>query len=182
MEQRDILRHNGLVRNSCRFICGAENMTHGKPWTFEEEKKLKDWVGSGIKSLSVLVFSFDGKYSQNAIYQKMLDLGLTAKEEEGKKIDSSSFAEPKEIPSIENILKNLNIAMEQLKSTSGLDKNEILRLRGYISACKIYKELLEDYLDYRGLEVELVKSEKKYQELKEQYAELAKKTANNAPK
>jgi len=39
-----------------------------------------------------------------------------------------------------------------------LGQGEILRLRGIISGVKTYKELLENYLDYRGLEVELLEA------------------------
>ena len=55
-------------------------MTKGKPWAIEDEKNLKDWLKMGV-NLDSLVFSFDGKYSKNAIYQKMIDLGLKEKEE-----------------------------------------------------------------------------------------------------
>ena len=40
---------------------------------------------------------------------------------------------------------------------------------------KVYKELLADYMDYRGLEAELL-------ELKEKYAEFSKKTKGISPK
>jgi hypothetical protein len=40
---------------------------------------------SGTTDLRVLAFSFDGKYSENAIYQKLLDLGLLKEEEDGAK-------------------------------------------------------------------------------------------------
>ena len=38
-----------------------------------------------------------------------------------------------------------------------------------ILGVKVYKELLADYMDYRGIEAELV-------ELRKKYAELSKKT------
>jgi len=44
-------------------------MTKGKPWAIEEEKNLKDWLKMGV-NLDSLIFSFDGRYSKNAIYQK----------------------------------------------------------------------------------------------------------------
>ncbi len=55
-------------------------MTKGKPWAIEDEKNLKDWLKMGV-SLESLVFSFEGKYSKNAIYQKMTDLELKEEEE-----------------------------------------------------------------------------------------------------
>jgi hypothetical protein len=65
-------------------------------------------------------------------------------------------------------LKTLAAALKGLE-TPGLDKCEVLRLRGIIAGAKVYKELLADYMDYRGLEVELM-------EWREKYAELAKKS------
>ncbi|MGD6806535.1 MAG: hypothetical protein ACQCN4_06215 [Candidatus Bathyarchaeia archaeon] len=50
-------------------------MTKGKPWPSEDEKKLQDWVNSGI-GVEVIVFSFDGKYTKEGIRQKMFALGL----------------------------------------------------------------------------------------------------------
>ena len=53
----------------------------GKPWDLEDEKKLTSWFKSGTTDLRVLAFSFDGKYSENAVYQKLLDLGLLKEED-----------------------------------------------------------------------------------------------------
>jgi hypothetical protein len=105
----------------------------------------------------VLSFSFDGKYSENAIYQKLLELGLS-KEEDRKKHSSSSALKlklPAELPSVEDTLKKLSAALKALE-TPGLDKSDVLRLRGIIAGCKVYKELFADYIDYRGLEAELL--------------------------
>ena len=147
-------------------------MTKGKPWDIEDEKKLKDWVEMGV-SLDSIVFSFEGKYSKNAIYQKMLDLGL--KEEEGRVQGASSsfnlkLSLPAELPSVETALKTLSAALTALE-TPGLEQNEVLRLRSIISGVKIYKELFADYVDYRGLEAELLESNRKY-------AEIIKKSQN----
>jgi len=144
-------------------------MTKGKPWPHEDEKKLTEWVTSGI-GVDVIVISFDGKYSKNAVQQKMLDLGLKLKEEETvrKKHVSSSFELPAELPSVEEALKTLSAALKALE-TPGLDQSEVVRLRSIISGVKIYKELFADYVDYRGLEAELL-------ELSAKFAELAKKS------
>lgn len=100
-------------------------MIKGKPWIFEDEKKLKDWVEMGA-NLNSLFFSFEGKYSQNAIYQKMLDLGL--KEEEGRAQRASSSFDlklslPAELPSLETALKTLSAALTALE-TPGLEQAE----------------------------------------------------------
>lgn len=148
-------------------------MTKGKPWSPEDEKKLKEWVQSGIADLAVLSFSFEGKYSKNAIYQKMLDLGIASKEEEASKHNSSSSTTltlPDELPSIEEALKTLAAAMKALEQP-GLDRVEVLRLRSLIQAASAYQIKLAEFVDYRGLEAELL-------ELKRKYAELVKKTQN----
>ncbi|HUK85170.1 MAG TPA: hypothetical protein VLU95_04840 [Candidatus Acidoferrum sp.] len=150
-------------------------MTKGKPWPVEDEKQLTSWYNSGGKDLQVLAFSFDGKYSENAIYQKLLNLGLIVKEEEETcgehSSSSSSFASlklPDELPSVEETLKTLAAALKALDD-SRLKRNDILRLRGIISGAKIYKELVADYINYRALEAELL-------ELRGKYEALAKKS------
>ena len=139
-------------------------MVKGKPWSVDDERKLKDWFSSETNDLRVLAFSFENKYSENAVYQKLLDLGLLS-EEDRKKHSSSTILElPPELPSVEEELKKLVAALGMLDQP-GLQKGEVLRLRSIISGVKIYKELLADYLDYRELEAELLESNRKYDEL-----------------
>ena len=87
---------------------------------------------------------------------------------------SSKLELPAELPSIEETLKTLAGALEALKSP-GLDKNDVFRYRCIITGAKVYKDLLSDYSDYRGLEAELL-------EAKEKYAEFSKKTQGIPPK
>jgi hypothetical protein len=150
-------------------------MTKGKPWPAEDENKLKDWYTSGITDLSVLAFSFDGRYTQEAIRQKLLKLGLVKEQQQPKNSNcccSTELALPQDLPSIEETLKILAAALEALK-TPGLDKAEVLRLRGIISGVKVYQELFAEYVHYRELEEELVEARRKY-------AELLKKVQGNA--
>ena len=151
-------------------------MVKGKPWPAEDERKLEDWFSSGTTELRVFAFRFYGKYSENAVYQKLLDLGLLKEEEDRKKQSSSStpLKLPSELPSVEDTLKVLNAAVEALK-TPGLDKTEVLRLRGIIAGCKEYKQMLVEYMDYLGLEAELLEGRAKI-------AELRKKASGNASK
>ena len=134
----------------------------GKPWSVEDEKKLKDWVTSGV-SVEALVFSFDGQYTKDAIYKKMERLGLEVVDEEKKNISTTTSLElPEELPSVEETLLKLSAALKALEKP-GLEKNEILRLRGIIAGAKVYKELLADYMNYRGLEAKLLELKKKYE-------------------
>jgi hypothetical protein len=139
-------------------------LVKGKPWPVEDERKLKDWFTSGTNELRVLAFSFENRYSENAVYQKLLDLGLLSEEERKKHSSSINPELLAELPSIEEELKKLAEALKTLDKP-GLEKGEVLRLRSIISGVKTYKELLADYLDYRELEAELLESNKKYDEL-----------------
>ena len=151
-------------------------MVKGKPWENEDEQKLISWYKSGTTNLRVLAFSFEGKYTENAIYQKLLDLGLLKEEEDSKRHFSSSskIVLPEELPSVEETLKILAAALEALK-VPGLEKNDVFRLRCIITGSKVYKDLLTDYINYRGLEAELL-------ELREKYGELSKKGKDVPPK
>jgi hypothetical protein len=136
----------------------------GKPWSAEDEKKLKDWVTSGV-SVEALVFSFDGQYTKDAIYKKMERLGLEVVDEEKKNNSTTTSLElelPAELPSVEETLLKLSAALKALEKP-GLEKNEVLRLRGIIAGAKVYKELLADYMNYRGLEAKLLELKKKYE-------------------
>jgi hypothetical protein len=79
------------------------------------------------------------------------------------------------LPSVEETLKKLAAALTALE-TPGLDQSEVLRLRGIIQGCKVYKEILAEYADYRGLEAELLELRAKYEELRKKYEELVKKS------
>jgi len=134
----------------------------GKPWNPELEKQLKGLIE--VKTLlSVIARQLD--VSEESVRAQVRRLGL--EEVEHKKIicsSSSMVILPKDLSSVEEILGDLHAAVADLK-TPGLDKTEVLRLRGIIVGCKVYKEMLVEYLDYRGLEAELEELTKKYAEL-----------------
>lgn len=143
-------------------------MTKGKPWPIEDERKLIDQVKTGV-SFEALVASLGNRYSRNAVYQKMIDLGL--KEEEAIMRDTSSSISakltlPKELPSVEEKLKTLSAALEALEKP-GLDRTEIMRLRIIILGVKVYKELFVDYVKYRELEAEVSELRRKLESDKE---------------
>ena len=144
-------------------------MVKGKPWSNELEKQLKDLVEA---KTSITVIAAKLGKPEEAVRQKIRRLGLEVVEQ--KKIVCSTTSLPKELPSVEETLKTLSAALKAL-DTAGLDKCEILRLRCIIIGAKVYKELLADYSDYRGLEAELL-------ELREKYAEFSKKTQGIPPK
>jgi len=139
-------------------------MPKGKPWTAEEELTLRQLV-EAHKPLQVIA-SQVGK-TKEAVRQKMISLGL--KEQQKLKFSrccSSNLKLPDELPSVEEALKTLTAALRALEQP-GLDQGEVLRLRSIIQGVKIYEELFADYVDYRGIEAELVEMRRKYEELAE---------------
>jgi hypothetical protein len=100
------------------------------------------------------------------VRQKVQCLGL--EEVEQRKIICSTttaeFVLPKELFSVEEVLKELHAAVMGLKAP-GLDKTEVIRLGGIVAGCKVYKEMLVDYMDYRGIEAELMEWKAKYDAL-----------------
>lgn len=150
-------------------------MTKGKPWPADDERKLRDWYTSGTTDLGVLAFSFNGEYTEEAIRQKLIKLGLVKEQQQPKNSNcccSTELELPEDLPSIEETLKILAAALEALK-TPGLDKAEVLRLRGIIAGVKVYQERFAEYVHYREMEEELMEARKKY-------AELLKKSEGNA--
>jgi hypothetical protein len=133
-------------------------MTKGKPWSVEEEKPLREMVGAH-KSVRAIAKTL-GK-TRDCIAMKMARLGLEVvvglEKNASTTTTSASLVLPEELPSVEMTLKTLE--------TPGLDKCEVLRLRGIIAGAKVYKELLADYMDYRGLEAELLDWREKYEVL-----------------
>jgi hypothetical protein len=149
-------------------------MTKGKPWSVEEENRLKQMLQAD-KSVRVIAKAM-GK-TRDCIRKKIvrLDLEVVVHGEKSERTTTStSLVLPGELPSIEEKLKVLAAALKALE-TVNLDKTEVFRLRGIIQGVKVYQELLANYLDYRGLDSELL-------EWREKYGELAKKASGVASK
>lgn len=139
-------------------------MTKGKPWSPELEKELCSLVNA--KTSIVAIAKKLGK-PEEAVRVKIRRLGLEVVDPNKKFKRTTTTAElelPKELFSVEEVLKELHAAVMGLK-TPGLDKTEVIRLRGIVAACKVYKEMLADYMDYRGLEAELMEWRMKYEAL-----------------
>jgi hypothetical protein len=116
--------------------------------------------------------------SLEAVRVKIRRLGLVVVDRKKKNSCSTTTAAklvlPNELFSVEEVIKELHAAVAGLK-TPGLNKTEVMRLRGIIAGCKVYKEMLADYIDYRGFEAELL-------ELRKKYEQLAEKTKGSASK
>lgn len=135
----------------------------GKPWPVEDEKKLKEQFASGNTDPNSLIPIFEGRYTKEAIRQKMISLGLE-EQQQTTKIPCCSLELPQELPTVEQTLKTLHAVITQLQ-TPGLDRSETQRLRTIIQGLKIYKEILADFANYRAIEERLDELEKKYDRL-----------------
>jgi hypothetical protein len=79
---------------------------------------------------------------------------------------------PERLPSIEEKLKVLSAAVDAL-GQPGLSLAEVSRLHKIIQGVKVYQELFAKYVDYHGLEVEVL-------ELRRQLASEIAKASNGA--
>jgi hypothetical protein len=156
-------------------MCGllfteSEEEMKGKPWSVEEEKQLRSLVEA---KLPLVVVAAKLQKPDEAVRQKIRRLGLEVVEQQRSVCSTTSrLVLPEELPSVEEALKMLAAALKAA-CTSGLDKVEVQRLQVVSTIARTYKEILVDYVDYRGLEAELL-------ELREKYAELVKNTPNAA--
>jgi hypothetical protein len=145
----------------------------GKPWTINQEKKLRQLVEARN---SVDVIARELKMSKGAVRKKLGRLGLQVvvvqKSTDSRTTTSNKIVLPKELFSVEEALKMLAGALKKA-CEPGLDKVEVQRLQVVATLARTYKEILADYLDYRGVEAQLL-------EMRQKYAELAKKTQGNA--
>jgi hypothetical protein len=148
-------------------------VTKGKPWSREEETKLRDLLSTRepVSSIAKAL----GK-TKGSIYAKIDEMGIVLKEEEtpARKglASSSNLKLPRQLPSIEKAMKRLVRALNELEKP-GLDIVEVQRLRGIIQGVKIYKDIFADYVDYRAIEDMLL-------DLRQKYEQLVQKTTKKA--
>ena len=128
--------------------------------SIKEEIELRKLVQLVEERKPLEIIAVELKKSKNAIYQKCHHLGAKLLEEEleipAKSVSSStsSLKIPKELPSVEEALMILAGALEAA-CQHGLDKVEVHRLQVIGALARTYKEILADYLDYRGTEKKL---------------------------
>jgi len=140
-------------------------MVKGKPWTVEDEKELRSLRMQG-RTVSEVASRMN--LSKDAVKCKLKRLGLKVDTVKNSAGSTTNLIIPVELPSVEEALLKLAGAMNALE-TEGLSKTEIARLRSIIQASGVYQKRFAEYVDYRGIEAELV-------ELRRKYDELSKKT------
>jgi hypothetical protein len=111
--------------------------------------------------------------SPEAVRKKIDRLGLEVVDPRGLRT-TTSLKIPKELPTVEETLKMLAGALNAAM-LPGLVKVEVQRLQTVATLARTYKDLFTDYVDYRGIEAELV-------ELRRKYEDLAKKVQNPSAK
>jgi len=150
---------------------GAETHMKGKLWTIEEEQKLREFIQAGDNA-NVIAAKL-GK-TEHGVYEKAKRLGLRViMTQSRRKLITSELKLPPELPSIEEALKILAAALQEA-SRPDLNRVEVQRLQATATLARTYRDLLADYIDYRGIEAKLV-------ELEGKYAQLVQGTKNNAP-
>ena len=137
-------------------------MGKGKPWSAELENQLRELLQAG-KSVKV-VAKVLGK-TENAIRQKMIKLELVEeKKTENSAVFSSTLVLPKDLPSVETVLKKAAAALVGLE-TPGLSKTEVMRLRALIQSAAVYQVKIAEYMEYRRIEAKLIDLDEKYERL-----------------
>lgn len=146
-------------------------MGKGVPWSKAEVDRLLNLRGEG-KTVQEIAASM-GK-SEQSITKKLHRLGFKVVHLQNSDETTTSLIVPSELISIEEALKVTISAMEILKSP-GLSKTEILRLKTLLAATSSYMTKVASYMNYLGVERELVK-------LREEYEELAKEQQKKSGK
>jgi len=142
-------------------------------WSVHEERQLTKLWKEGVTDPEILAIKL--KRKPEAIRKKLRRLGLVVGREQTARTTTSSVRItdkkeeldiPKDLLTVEEALQMQMKALNNLQKPN-LPRLEIMRLRAIIDGVKIYKALFADYLDYRGIEKELV-------DLHMQVAELRK--------
>jgi hypothetical protein len=132
-------------------------LTKGIPWSVDEEASLKGLADANTP-IDIMAAKLNRK--PDAVYVKCLRLGLTKRPH----TLVSTIPLPKELPSVEETLKKVAIALDTA-CTPGLDRVEVQRLTVVSTLSKTYKEMLAEFLNYREIERKLNDLEVKYDAL-----------------
>jgi hypothetical protein len=145
-------------------------MPKGKPWTNEDEEKLKQLTGAGEKADSIAAKL--GK-TPEAVIQKARRMNIEVEETKHYQLTSSSVQLPADLPTPEEALRILAGALKAA-TQPGLNRIEVQRLQVLSRIARAYDFLLSNFIQYRQIETKLVELERKY-------AQLIQRKKNNAP-
>jgi len=128
----------------------------GKPWTRDQEKKLRGLVKAKVSSEAI---ARELGISLDSVRQKMRRLGLEVVGLDGQQSPTTTCDLPKDLFTVEQILLFLARAVKSLEQP-GLDKGEVLRLRSLVQACRVYQDKFAEYVNYRRIEEDLMELRK----------------------
>jgi len=138
-------------------------MPKGKPWSHNQEKRLREMVTEGANIVD-MAKAFNCR--PDAIRKKLDRLGLKVVVQKSQKTrTTTSTLLPKDIITHEQALQILASALEQLKQP-GLDKLELQRLRILVDAVQTYDSVLEKFERWVEIEARLLEMDEKIAELK----------------
>ena len=146
-------------------------------WTKEETDLLRNLWENGVHDFRVLAEKI-GRPS-TAVEKKLKRIGLLVVG--AKRAKTTTIKLPKELPTIEEALKILAGALTAAAEPE-LDRVEVQRLQVVATLARTYKDLLADYIDYRGIESKLLELEMKYAEIARKIKVEAKKAKGHAGK
>lgn len=140
-------------------------MVKGKKWTTQQENQLKTLIETNTP-IPEIANQLDK--TPGAIILKSQRLGLNL--QTNGYIDKS-IPIPRQLPSVEETLKMLAGALKE-STKPGLNRLEVNRIQAIATIAKTYKELLSDYINYRGIELKL-------KEMEQENARLLKEASSN---
>jgi len=145
-------------------------MPKGKPWTNEDEEKLKQLTEAGEKADSIAAKL--GK-TPMAVIQKARRMNIEVDETKHYQLTSSFVQLPADLPTPEEALRILAGALKAA-TKPGLNRIEVQRLQVLSRIARAYDFLLSNYIQYRQIETKLMELERKY-------AQLIQRKKNDAP-
>lgn len=139
-------------------------MPKGKPWSRQDEKRLREMVEAGA-SLQDLTKAFNRK--KDAIRMKLSRLGLkvVVRRKPRKPRTTTSKLVPSGLLTHEKVLGVLAGAIKKA-GEPGLDKFEIMRLKVLVDAAKTYDSVLEKFERWVEFEAQLLEMAKEIAEIK----------------
>ena len=155
-------------------------MTKGKPWSVDEERKLRELVKSGVsiqgitkvmgktsdsvqKKVRRLCLKEEGTVnfavpsSSSSAPSTLADSGLAVAEASPQ---VPSLVSPVELPTVEEVLIKLAGVLANLEKP-GLSRAETARCKAFIAAAEKYEKLYVDYAKYKAIEDRVVELEGK---------------------
>jgi hypothetical protein len=145
-------------------------MPKGKPWSNEDEEKLKQLTEAGEKADSIAAKL--GK-TPMAVIQKARRMNIEVDETKHYQLTSSFVQLPADLPTPEEALRILAGALKAA-TKPGLNRIEVQRLQVLSRIARAYDFLLSNYIQYRQIETKLMELERKY-------AQLIQRKKNDAP-